>query len=579
MASRLSDAERAIRAYCASVLSGKRVTGKLEQLAVARHRADLAAVKSGARTDIYFDRAAAQDVCDFFPLLKHTKGQWAGQPFHLAPWQQFVVSCLFGWKRADGTRRFHLAYIEIARKNGKTSWAAGIGLYLAFFDGEPGAECYAIATKKDQARICHAEAVKMSRRNREMGLESGSAPPEKASAIYSTLLGSKFDALGADADTTDGLNVHGAIVDEYHAHKSRDLFDRIDTATGARREPMIVIITTAGDDERSPCYQQRDDARMMLEGITANDSLFAFVAAPDPGDDWMSPSTWAKGNPNLGVSVHLDRLAEQCANVAQSPTKQNAFRRFRLNEWTRATTRFLSYEQWNACAGPLPVAKLESALLGGLCYAGLDLSSKSDTTSLCMVFPPEDLDKGTYDVLWRFWLPEGAIEHPDRPKNVPYEQWADAGLLQLTPGERIDQAFILREVGDLAAKYRIHELMFDSWGAQFLAPQFEEMGLVVAEHRQGFKSMSEPTKQLDVLVAEARIRHGGHPVAAWQADCLEVATDEAENLKPVKPRFGSRDKRIDGLVAFIMALGRAMLLGVNPPDDRSIYEERGMLEL
>lgn len=721
MASRKSAHEKAVDGYIQSVVRGRRSAGRLERAAVDRYVRDRAAVRAKRRRDLSFDRAAAERAVEFFGLLRHSKGQWAGQPFHLAPWQAFLVWQLFGWKRADGTRRFRLGYFEVARKNGKalaldtrmptpTGWttmarvrvgdvlfdergepcavtaatdvmegrpcyrvvfsddtsivadaehqwaveerhrsgariltteelagrvlcarrdggierrfsiprprsatrqivsiepvdsvpvrciqvdstshlflagdgmipthnstfSAGLGLYLGFFDGEPGAEVYCAATKRDQARIVHGEAVRMVRSSPGLGIKTF------RDNLHVVETASKFEPLGADADTTDGLNIHGALVDEFHAHPTRDLFDRIETATGARRQPLIIVITTAGDDEQSPCFQEHERARAVLEGQLEDDSLLAFIAAPDEEDDWTDPRTWEKGNPNLGVSVRIDELAEQCAIAQQSPARENAFRRFRMNQWTRATTRFLSADAWFRCTGERPAPAMEDELDGDVCFAGLDLSSKSDMTALCMVFPPEDPDRGVYRAVWRFWLPEGALDRPGRPRSVPFEAWADQGFLKLTPGEALDHSAVFHELGELVPRFRIHEVMIDRWGAGYLRPQIEELGLVVAEFGQGYQSMSEPTKALEALVLSERLDHGGNPVASWHAECLEVRTDPAGNLKPSKPDVRKSSKRIDGMVALIMALGRAMLLGANPPVERSVYDERGLLTL
>lgn len=567
-----SDAEKKVAAYIRAVKTGKRVAGKLEQLAVARYERDL---KRRSETGFTFDRAAALRACEFFPLLKHYKGRWAGKPIELEGWQLFILWNVFGWKRADGTRRFRTVYQEVARKQGKTTVSAGVGLYLAFFDGEPGADVYAAATKRDQARICHGDAVRMVQASPGLGIQ------RRRDNLHVLETASKFEPLGADADTMDGLNVHAAIVDEFHAHRTREVLDRLETGVGARTQPLIWIITTAGDDQQSPCFIERERARLVLEDVNQDDTLFAIIFSPEPGDDWTDPRTWSKGNPNLGVSVTVENLTEECRSAQQSPAKQNAFRRFRLNEWTRTTTRFLDLAKWDACSGIELGAAPQDWLAGRdgmLCYGGLDLSSKTDLTALALVFPPEESD-GFYEVGMRFWVPEEGIYERAKKDGVPYDRWADEGWIVATPGPVIDYEFILAELEELSKRFRIHEVAYDRWGAQSITPQLEDLGLTMVEFGQGYRSMSDPTKELERLVLSGKLRHGGHPVLRWNADCLEIQTDPAGNIKPVKPDVRKNSKRIDGAVALIMGLARAMLLGAAPPDERSVYEERGLRTL
>lgn len=565
--------EAKVAGYIRAVKTGKRIAGKLEKLAVARYERDL---KRRSATGFYFDRQAALRVCEFFPLLKHYKGRWAGRPIELEPWQLFILWNVFGWKRADGTRRFRTVYEEIARKNGKTTKLAGIGLYLAFFDDEPGADVYAAATKRDQARICHGDAVKMVGASPGLGIE------KRRDNLHMLATASKFEPLGADADTMDGLNVHGAIVDEFHAHRTRDVLDRLETGVGARTQPLVWMITTAGDDQQSPCFAERERARLVLEGVTEDDTLFAFIASPDEGDDWTDEKTWSKGNPNLGVSVTVESLRDECNSAQQSPSKQNAFRRFRLNEWTRTTTRFLDLAKWDLCSGvardarPIDVLELRE---GAVCYGGLDLSSKTDLTAFALVFPPEDPNDGVYDVALRFWVPEEGIYERAKKDGVPYDRWVDEGWIQATPGPVIDYAWILAEMEKLSQRVQLQDVAFDRWGSLALRPQLEDAGFTMVEFGQGFRSMSDPTKELERLVLGGRIRHGGNPVLRWNADCVEVSTDPAGNIKPVKPDTRKSSKRIDGIVALCMALARAVEMGATPDGNVSIYEDQELLVL
>src|SRR5512139_2609270 len=331
--------------YIENVLSGRQVACKWVHLAVERHVKDL---DTGAERGLTFDQTEAKKAIAFFSLLKHSKGEWAGQIIDLEPWQQFILWVLFGWKRADGTRRFRAAYQEIARKNGKSTMGAGIGLYLLAADGEPGAEIYSAATKRDQARITHLEAVRMVR----------SSPMLKRRIrtfrynlnIENTA--SKFEPLGADADTTDGLNIHGAIVDEIHAHKTREMWDKIDTATGARRQPLMFGITTAGYDRQSLCWTLNEYSKKVLDRVIDDDTFFGLIYTLDDGshggdpDDWQDETTWIKSNPNLNVSKKIDDLRRKCQRATEMPSAQNSFLRLELNVWTQSETKWMPIEHW-----------------------------------------------------------------------------------------------------------------------------------------------------------------------------------------------------------------------------------------
>lgn len=394
----------AVTAYAKAVVRGRtgRPTSRLERLACERHIRDVAAQRERG---LVWSVDAAAEAIRFFSLLPHTKGrQWAGQTFKPEPWQQFVLGSVFGWLRADGTRRFRRSYVRLPRKNGKSFIAAGVALKLAFFDGEQRAEVYTAATKREQARIVFDEAKAMV--TAVPGLKSRIGV--SVGNLHQLSSGSKLQPLGADADTTDGLNISGAIVDELHAHKTRAMVDVLDTATAARLQPHIFEITTAGYDRQSVCYEHDDYATRLLEGVFEDDAWFVFLTGMDPGDDWTDPKSWHKANPNLGVSVDIEDLRAKCTKAQRVPANQNAFRRLHLNEWTEQEDRWLDLAAWQSCGQPL------RELAGRPCYVGLDLSSTSDLTAMVLVFPWDD---GTLDVLpgsfyrkpeWRC-VPSGAI--------------------------------------------------------------------------------------------------------------------------------------------------------------------------
>jgi phage terminase large subunit-like protein len=551
---------RVVRAYAEAVVRGDIAAGQLIRHACERHLADL---EAGELRGLWFDEAAAERAIQFFGWLKHSKGEWAGQSFQLAPWQQFVVGCIFGWKRADGLRRFRNAYVEIPRKNGKSTLASGIGLYLLVADGEPGAEIYTAATKRDQARITHSEAIRM--------VKASPALRKRVATFKDNLnvpaTNSKFEPLGADADTMDGLNVHAAIIDELHAHKTRATVDVLDTATGARRQPLIFEITTAGWDRQSVCWQHRRYSEQVLEGIVEDDTWFAFVATIDKEDDWTDPAVWAKANPNWDVSVKPDDLARKAERAKNVPAEQNAFKRLHLNVWTEQAERWLDLAKWDECDGAVELERLQ----GRRCYAGLDLSSTLDVTALLLLFPDDEEPPG-YDVLAFFWIPEESVIERTRKASVPYQTWVGQGLMEATPGNVIDYAWIEARILELGSLYEIVEVGFDPWSATQTSIHLQDEGVDVVPVRQGFATMSEPTKELLNLVLAKRIRHGGNPVLRWMASNMVVKLDPAGNLKPDKSKS---TEKIDGIVALITALDRA----IRNSDAGSVYEERGILVL
>jgi phage terminase large subunit-like protein len=546
--------------YVEDVLNGTITAGRLVRLACARHRKDL---ETGHERGLIFDEEAGARAIEFFGFLHHSKGEWAGEVFELAGWQAFIVWSLFGWKiKASGLRRFRNAYDEIARKNGKSTLAAGIGLLLFIADGEPGAEVYTAATKRDQAKITHGEAERMVKAS--PGLRKIIRIVRDNMHVPDTA--SKFEPLGADADTMDGLNIHGAVVDELHAHKTRAVLDVIETATGARRQPLIFKITTAGYDRTSVCWDDHIYAIQILEGTIEDDAFFAFIASIDEDDDWRDPAVWPKANPNLGISAKLDDLQVKCTKAREMATAQNAFRRLHLNEWTEQSVRWLDIEKWDKC----PKVMDPEQLAGRTCYGGLDLSTKIDLTARALVFPPEpDDETKTYQALLQFFLPEDNMKERVERDRVPYDVWARAGLITLTPGNVIDYAFIRETVQQDAKRYNLIEMGYDPWNATQLAVQLVEDGIEMVEVRQGPKSMAEPTKELEALVKSRRLNSGGNPVLRWNAANVTVRTDPNDNYMPDKAKSY---ERIDGIVALLMGLGRAIVSA----NSQSVYTSRGL---
>jgi phage terminase large subunit-like protein len=556
-----------VQQYIDGVLAGCIPAGELVRLAVQRHVDDL---EHGHERGLVFSPEKAEEAIEFFSYLKHSKGKWAGQPFRLEPWQTFMLWVLFGWLRADGTRRFRTAYVELPRKNGKSSMGAGIGLKLAFADGELGAEVYSAATKKDQAIIVHGEATRMVR-----------ATPELSATIkiYKNNLSredtyQKYEPLGADEDTLDGLNVHGAVIDELHAHKTRGVLDIIETGTSARQQPLLFIITTAGTDqsETSVCWEQHVYGEQVVRRIIDDDTFFAFISAIDEQDRWDDERAWFKANPNLGVSKSLDYMREQARKARNMPAKLNSFLRLELNRWVQQVTRWIDMQLWDENAGP-PID--EAALHGRLCYGGLDLSSVSDLTAWVLLFPdPVVTDRLT--ILPRLWCPEARLLDQGDGRNRyrdQYQAWARDGWIQTTPGNAIDYEAIKAQILRDAQTFQIAEIAVDRLFQGYqLSMQLADEGLTVAACGMGYMSMAGPTAEFERRLLQRQLHHGGHPVLRWMANNVAVREDPAGNKKPDK---ASSQGKIDGIIGILLALDRAM----RQQTTTSVYESRGLLTL
>jgi phage terminase large subunit-like protein len=380
---------------------------------------------------------------------------------------------------------------------------------------------------------------------------------------------SKFQPLGADADTMDGLNVHGALIDELHAHKTRAVVDVLETATGARRQPLILEITTAGVDQTSVCFEHHEYSERVLQGTVTDDTWFAYIATVDEGDDWTDETVWAKANPNLNVSVKIDDLRRKCERAKQLPSAQNAFRRLHLNEWTQQVDRWIDLTLWDANAGEPCSAAREEALAGRSCYGGLDLSAVSDLTAWVLVFPRED-DPEHVDVLCRFWCPEARLHDAQNRYRDQYQAWARDGWLEVTPGDAVDYAFIRAQVLADAERFRLVDLNVDRLFQGYqLSQELLDEGLTVFGMGQGFISMAAPMREFERRLLDRKLHHGAHPVLRFMAESVAVRRDPADNLKVDKA--GSQG-RVDGIVALVMALDRAM----RREDNRSVYEAREM---
>jgi phage terminase large subunit-like protein len=546
--------------YALDVIAGRIVAGVYVRKAAERHLADLSNTRG-----LYFDEAAATKAIGFFALLRHYKGDLGredagrGAFVVLEAWQQFIVGAAFGWKRADGRRRFRRIYVEVAKKNGKTLMAAGLALLLAFFDGEPGAEVYSSATKEDQARLSWNDGAAMvsknaslQRRIRKVGKR---LVDERTSSFWMPL--------GRDSDTGDqGINVHAAIIDELHVLENRDTIDNIETATAARSQPMVVKITTAGVKRESVWAEERADAIAVVEGRATDDAMLVLIYTLDEGDDPFEEAVWPKANPNLGVSVRVDTMREQAEQAKRSPGKLAPFLRFRMNIPTGVATRALDIDEWDLNAGEPIIPD------GAMVYGGLDLASVRDLTALVLVYRDPE---GLHHVECRFWCPEDGVQERSRRDGVPYADWVRDGYLTATPGNVTDYAYVQAEIMALAERWQIVETGLDRWNATQLATMLQQDGASIVFVPQTWAGLAPAWRELDKLTLEHRLRHGGHPILRWMAGNVEVETDAAGNQRPSKARSS---ERIDGMVALDMALGRAMAHLDELP---SIYTDRGMV--
>lgn len=547
--------------------------GELETLARARQDNDLANPPEGYTWD--------QDAADYAVAFiethcRHHKGEWAGQLMVLEEWESdYIIQPIFGWVSTEtGLRRYRTAWIEVARKNGKSQIAAAVALLLTLADREPGAEVYSTATKRDQARIVFDTAVEMLRASPELRAIAGKV----RNRVFCPQLNSYFEPLSADSETLDGLNPHGNIVDEVHAHKNRKVWDKLETALGARRQPLTFAITTAGEfNPESIGWQLHDYAEKVLRGVFVDNKFFAFIACADPEDDWRDPKTWQKANPNWGISVKPDYLADMAKKAERQPSFLNTFERYHLNRWVQERNRWLNLEQWDACepdidpSGQTPEAYRtdhEDPLEGRQCYAGLDLASKIDLTALTLVFPATKGDP-RIKVVSRFWLPEGSVLERSRRDMVPYDVWSKQGWLTLTPGDVVDYDFIEEEVYELGRRFRLLELGFDPWNATQTAVHLQGQRVKVVEVRMGFATLTEPCKELERDVVAGELSHGAHPVLRWNAANVMVRTDPNGNLAP--DRGASREK-IDGIVSTVIAMSRLIV----HRGGSSVYERRGV---
>lgn len=568
--------------YCLDVLTGNIPVGMLVYLAVERHIRDLT---EGQTRGLHYDDAAAAYVIEFFEkFLVLAEGEHAGKPFLLQPWQQFILAVLFGWKNADGFRRFRTAYLEIGKGNGKSPLAAGILLYGLVADGESSAEIYSAAVTKEQAKILFRDAENM--RTASAWLRKKIAAHRNNLSIASTA--SFARPISSEKRGLDGKRVHIALIDEIHEHPSDLVVNKMRAGTKGRRQALIFMITNSGYDRETVCYYQHEYSQKVLEQTLpaeTSDAHFAYVChldaceecranghtQPKDGcndcDNWLDPDVWIKANPNLGVSIRVEYLQELIGEAVSMPSKEGIVRRLNLCFWTQGEQRAIGAEAWARCSGQVedPVAwralKMNE-LKGRRCGAGMDLGSTDDMSSTVYLFPKQDgVPKPV--VLPFFYTPRESVALRTQRDRIPYELWERTGFLKVTPGQVRDDQFIRKDINDCARLFDVKELRFDPHRALLLINELQADGFSVEAnaqsrklegHQQGFISMHDPTTHLLSMIKGGEFEHGNNPILTWMADNLVTVADAAGNVKPVKPSNPSSPKKIDGIVALILAI-------------------------
>lgn len=549
--------------YISDVNTGKVIACKYVKLSIQRHLNDL------KRSDVNFSEDAANKFLRFSALCKYTKGELASQGKHIefTPQQVFRYWLLFGWQK-NGYRRFRKVYFEVARKNGKSEEAAVVCAYLLLVDKEYGAEIYTAATKHEQAKIVFLAAKEMIKK-----MTSDSKRLKELVSISSLNVAvletfSKLEPLSSRSEKQDGLNPHGAIVDEYHAHPNSDLLEVIQTGMGSRKQPLLFIITTAGFEKQFPCYaEERKTATEILQGIKEDDTFFSVIYTLDDEDDWKDETTWVKANPNIGITPTWEFMRSQFVQaINQGVTKEVQFKTKNLNIWTDSSMAWVSDEKWMIGGGELPNLK------GRECYAGLDLASVSDMNAFVLLFPPTKDNEMAY-VLPFFWIPKNTIERKSEIGN--YKQWLRGGFIREAGEDVVNQNIIIRDILEIAKDYQIKSFAFDRFLAyNGVIQDLQSNELNAFEFGQGYRSMSQPTKELEALILSGKLTHGGNPVLRWQAGNIEISIDPADNIKMDK---GKSREKIDGMVALVMALGCWKAFDDTPTT--SVYDERGIRSL
>lgn len=538
----------AAHAYMQGVLAGDIPACKWTILAVKRQRDDLAR-EPGEDWPWVFNIEAASLPCEFIELLPHIKGKWANDRrlLELDPWQAFILTTVYGWvNRHTGQRRFREVYIEVPRKNGKSSLSSGVALFMLAADGEQGAEVYSAATSKLQARIVFDDAKAMAERTPDLRTYLGVAILQHSITVAHTA--SKFTPLVSKGTALDGLNVHFAVIDELHAHRTRDVYDVIDTARGAREQSLLWSITTAGINLSSICYERRTHVTKVLEAVFDEPTMFGIIYSIDDKDDPFKPESWAKANPNWGVSVLKDDMEAAARKAKAMPGALNNFLTKRLNVWTSGGSSWMDMRAWGRCSNP---SMQISDFAGARCWMGLDLAQKKDFAALCLVFEIN----GIWHVYTRLYLNELAVQESDNPH---LRGWATAGYVQVTDGAVTDFDVLAEDMRNYCRMFDVQEIAFDPALSMYFAGKLIEEGLPLVEITQRALFFTPAVIQVENLVLEEKLAHDGNPVMTWMVSNLVIKVSRFNQLRaPTKDR---PENKIDGPLAMLMALGRAMQL-------------------
>jgi phage terminase large subunit-like protein len=535
-------------AYARAVVAGEQPACKYTRQACERQLADLDRPVSDTWPWV-FDDDRADRPCAFIELLPHIKGKWAreGRLIELEPWQSFVLTTVFGWVHHEtGLRRFREGYVEVPRKNAKSTLSSGLALYMLSADGEHGAEVYSAATTRDQARIVFDDAKAMAERTPELRTYLGVAIMQHSLTVAH--MASKFTPLAAEGSTLDGLNVHFAVIDELHAHKTRAVYDVIDTARGAREQSLLWNITTAGTDRSGICYERRTHVVKVLDGVIDDPSLFGIIYTIDDTDDPHVETSWAKANPNWGKSVLREDMEAASRKAESMPSALNNFLTKRLNVWVNGDAAWMDMRAWERCADTtLQLGDFE----GEPCWIGLDLAQKRDFAAACFVFERD----GCWHVFTRLYLNELAVQESG---NAHLSGWARQGYVQVTDGDITDFDVVADDLRSACARFDVQEIDFDPALSMYFAGKLIEEGLPMVEITQRALFFTPPLIQVENLVHEGKLRHEGNPVMTWMVSNLVVKVSKFNELRaPTKER---PENKIDGPIAMLMALGRALAL-------------------
>lgn len=540
--------------YIDDVLGGVVPACQFVKQACQRQKDDL------ARKDFSytFDEGRALHICQFIELLPHIEGEWArqGLKIKLEPWQCFLLTTIFGWVDDNGLRRYRTVYIEVPRKNAKSTITSGVGLYLLAADGEEGAQIYSAATTREQAAIVWKVAKRMAAKS--AGMQRRFGVGTSAHAVFVEHTASTFKPLSRDqGGNHDGYNVHGGLIDELHAHKTREIFDVIETGTGAREQPLLWSITTAGSNRTGICYEQRDYVRRILEAAHNDDTYFGIIYTLDKDDDWTDPTVWQKANPNWGVSVKPDDVERLARKAMELPSAQNNFLTKRLNVWVNAATSWMDMRRWDECAQSL---NLEN-YVGEECWVGLDLAEKIDIAAISILFKRDN----QFHHIGRYYLNENQVEVSG---NSQYSGWMRSGHLIVNDGDVTDFDVIAEDLRMLCKEYDVQEIAFDPAFSSYFATKLVGEGMPMVEIKQASRFFTEPFLNLEGLVYSNKFKHDGNPVMTWMVSNTMAKKSQFSGLiHPIKER---NENKIDGVISLLMALGRSMTMEELEPNPELI---------